>query len=120
MDPSKVKLPIYLRVKVLWQVLKERDEWWWAAFGICLLLSAGFCMAMCVPSFMTGPISNGIMKVILTTVFSLIFVSIPALFVKVWQEDIEPRMENIKGKYEKNILPYQKQEMEKVDDILLK
>ncbi len=118
-DPKGVKLSLRIRSKVLFNVFKK-DEDAIIITIIFLIWLMGLGMALCVPPFMIGPISQFIMTFILSLVFGAAFIGIIAGIETFWDEkggDVYRRMSK---EYHEQILPLQKAEMEKVDDILLR
>jgi len=118
-DPKNVKLPIKVRLKILFEVLLK-NEGACAAGLIFLIWLPGLGMALCIPTITTGAISSFIMTFLLSLLFGAIFLGIFMGGFKLWEDEIAPGLDHIINEYKVKILPLQKKAMEEVDDILLK
>lgn len=118
MDPSKVKLPLITKLKIVKQTMDAHEDIYAIVFS-SLFLIPGWLLAMQIPSFMLGPISNFIMTFFFTITFSLIIIAITIGVTKLYQDDFYPFLCKMKATYNEKALPFQEAELEKVDDILL-
>lgn len=120
MDPKFVKLPLKIRVKTFFEVLNSDQENWFAIIAISILVIISLGMALCVPSFMVGPISQFFVTIILAFGFGASFIGIGIVVGEFYRDQFEPWYSVIMDKYNKKTLPIKKQKLEEVDDILLK
>jgi len=118
MKPEDVKLPIRTHIKLFFNFFKAEEDLQFGLF-LAFLILCGFGMAMCTPPFMTGTLSNFIMKLFLTIIFSAAFIGSLVLFMKLYEEDFSPWFNELKHKYNKITLPLKEQELKNVNKILL-
>lgn len=118
MKPEDVKLPIRTHIKLLFSFFKAEEDLQFGLF-LAFIVLCGFGMAMCTPPFMTGSISNFVMKIFLTIMFGAAFIGSFIVLMKIYHEDIFPWFNNLKNKYNKITLPLKEQELKNVNKILL-